>query len=401
MADGQSFSYSGLFSKNAPAGRPGAFAKRGKYDFAVAYPDPKSIPLEGLMAGLKEALEEEGEDLALYSDQAGYPPLREFIAQKLSTERNIHITPDDLILGDGSGQPIHMVCEALLNKGDVVLTDDFVYSGTLNQLRRFGTDIRGIETDENGMLPESVEQNIKNAQAEGKAVKFIYLIPTFQNPQGWTLSFERREAILALSQKYGIPILEDDCYVDLRYDGDSVPSLHAMDDSGSVIYVGSFSKIIAPGMRIGYITAPPEMLNVARAVKSGSFVNMFAAYAVHRYSTGHLSAHIEEINEVQRVKRDAMLSALGENFGSSATWSSPEGGLFIWLQLQEEADVLAVRDQILDEFDVGFQSGPLFAPDGVSGKNCARLCFGYNSPEDIRQGVARLAEGFDKKGLLN
>ena len=154
-------------------------------------------------------------------------------------------------------------------------------------------------------------------------------------------------------------------------------------------------------MRIGYLTAPPEMLNVARAVKSGSFVNMFAAYAVHRFSTGNLRPHIEEINDVQRVKRDAMLSALGENFGSSATWSEPEGGLFVWLQLQDEANLLAIRDEILDEFDVGFQSGPLFAPDGVSGTNCARLCFGYNSPEDIREGIARLAEGFEKKGVLN
>jgi 2-aminoadipate transaminase len=207
--------------------------------------------------------------------------------------------------------------------------------------------------------------------------------------------------MVELSQKYDVPILEDDCYVDLKYEGDTVASLHSLDDTGRVMYVASFSKIIAPGMRLGYMTAPKELMDVARSIKSGGSVNSFAAYAVHRYSTGHLDAHIEEINDIQRVKRDAMVSSLGENFGSAAEWSEPKGGLFVWLKMREGTDTQSIRDKVLDEFDVGYHPGPNFAPDGVSGKNYARLCFGYNSPDEIREGVAQLAKAFEKYGVLD
>ncbi|MCH8827749.1 MAG: PLP-dependent aminotransferase family protein [Chloroflexi bacterium] len=400
MADSR-FSFEGLIAKNAPEARDAPVVKRGKYDFAVAYPDPASLPIDGLLDGLREAMEQEGADLALYAHQSGYAPLREFVAQKLARDSGIHVSADDIILGDGSGQPIHMICETLLDPGDVVLTEDFVYSGTLGQLRRFHTDIRGIACDQDGMLPDALESAIKNAIGQGKKPKFIYTIPTFQNPQGWTATKGRREAMLRLSHTYGVPILEDDCYVDLRYEGESVPSIYSMDDTGSVMYTGSFSKIIAPGMRLGYMTAPKPILDVARVVKSGGSVNQFAAWAVHRYATGHLDEHIVEINNIQRGKRDAMVAALGENFGSAAEWSEPAGGLFVWLKMQEEADLQAIRDKVLDAVDVGYQSGPLFAPDGVSGKNYARLCFGYNTPEDIREGIARLADAFAREGILN
>ena len=147
------------------------------------------------------------------------------------------------------------------------------------------------------------------------------------------MSLARRKALVAVSQQYDVPILEDDCYVDLRYDGDDVPALYALDGTGHVMYVASFSKIIAPGMRLGYMTAPRPVLERAIAAKSGGSVNTFAAFAVHRYSTGQLHSHIEEICDIQRAKRDAMLAALAEHFGDGATWSQPQGGLYIWVKL--------------------------------------------------------------------
>ena len=401
MADSKQFSYDGLFAKSAPAPRAsGGAAKRGKYDFAVAYPDPDSIPFDGLMEGLKQGLDEEGRDLALYAPPQGYGPLREFITEKMARDRDIHVTPDDIVIGDGSGQPIHMLLEVLVDPGDVLLTDDFVYTGTLSQMRRFQGDVRGVETDGDGMVPDALESAIQQASGEGKKPKLIYLIPTFQNPQGWTMPLERRQAVLDISQKHGIPIMEDDCYVDLRYEGDDVASFHAMDDTNSVMYVASFSKIIAPGMRLGYLTAPPELLSRALAAKSGGSANYFASFAIHRYVTGHLDGHIEEINDIQRAKRDSMLAGLGENFGDKAEWSSPEGGLFLWLKMQEEADLLSIRDDVLDSHDVGYLPGPNFAPDGVSGRNCARLCFGYNTPDEIYDGIAALARAFEQQGVL-
>jgi 2-aminoadipate transaminase len=389
-----------LFARNAPAGRPLGSAARGTYDFAVAYPDPASIPVDDLVDGLREALAQEGQDLALYAHAQGYTPLREVVANKLARDRGIHVTADEIILGDGSGQPIHMIAETLLDPGDVVIVEDFVYSGTLSSFRRFQADLRGVHCDNEGMLPDALEAVIRQAIDDGKPPKLIYTVPTFQNPQGWTMSLQRRKALVALAQEHGIPILEDDCYVDLRYEGQDVPSIYSLDGTGQVIYVASFSKIIAPGMRLGYVTAPRPVLERALAVKSGGAVNTFAAFAVHRYATGQLHSHIEEIVDIQREKRDAMLHALAEHFGQEATWSHPQGGLYLWVTLPEGADVVAVRDKILQTDDVGYLPGTNFAADGRSGRNMMRLCYGYCTPEQIREGIAALARGLRREGVL-
>ena len=402
MPEQSKFSFEGLYSKHAPEGRPrAASVKRGKYDFAVAYPDPKSIPFDGLMNGLQQALSEEGEDLALYAHPQGYRPLREFVAGKLARERGIHVSPDDIIMGDGSGQPIHMFLEVLIDPGDVALTEDYVYAGTLGQLRRFGADVRGVETDEDGMLPDALESAIERATGQGRKPKLIYTIPTYQNPQGWTMTLERRQAMVEIANRHGVPILEDDCYVDLRLDGPESPtSIHSLDETGSVMYVASFSKIIAPGMRIGYGTGPSDVLDRALVAKSGGSVNSFASYAVHRYSTGQLDSHIEEINDIQRAKRDAMLASLGENFGDRAEWSNPHGGLFVWLKMPDGSDITSIRDAVLNDYDVGYLPGVNFSPEGNTGRNYARLCFGYNQPDEIYEGIARLAEAFEKEGAF-
>ncbi len=402
MPEASKFSFETLFSEHAPEERPRAGAvKRGKYDFAVAYPDPKSIPLEGLVEGLQRALAEEGEDLAIYAHHQGYLPLREFVSEKIARDRNIHVSADDIVLGDGSGQPIHMFLEVLIDPGDVALTEDFVYSGTLGQLRRFGADVRGVETDLEGMLPDALESAIERATSQGRRPKLIYTIPTYQNPMGWTMTLERRKAMVEIANRHGVPILEDDCYVDLRLDGPESPtSIYSLDETGSTMYVASFSKIIAPGMRIGYGTAPSEVLDRALVAKSGGSVNTFASYAVHRYSTGQLDAHIDEINDIQRAKRDAIVAALGENFGDRAEWSNPHGGLFVWLKMPDGSDLTSIRDTVLDRYDVGYHPGVNFSPEGKTGHNYARLCFGYNQPAEIHEGIARLAEAFEREGAF-
>ena len=400
MADAQPFSFEDMFAKSTPPGRPRAAARRGKYDFAVAYADPPSVPLDDLLESLKGALDDEGQDLAVYPHPQGYPPLREVIASKLARDRDIRVTADDVVLGSGSGQPIGLLTEALVDPGDVVLTENWVYGGTLSVLRRFRADIRGVECDDEGIVPDALDSALQKAVGEGKRPKFIYTIPTFQNPQGWTMSLERRQEVVRLSQKYGVPILEDDCYADLRFEGEPVTSLHALDDTGRVMYVASFSKIIAPGVRMGYLTAPSEVLDRVQVIKQGGGANQLAALAIHRYATTGLDEHIEELKDILRVKRDAMLSALGENFGSAATWSSPQGGMYIWGRLHDGADLVSVQQKALEEGDVGYHTGVQYAPDGVSGKNYFRLCFGYNTPDEIREGVARLAEVLDGEGML-
>ena len=286
----------------------------------------------------------------------------------------------------------------LTDPGDVLLTEEYVYLGTLRTMRRFGADVRSVRCDDEGIIPEDLESTLAAVAAEGKRVKFLYTIPVFQNPLGWTMTRERRLQTLEITQKYGVPVLEDDCYVDLRFEGEDVTSMYSMDDSGRVLYVGSFSKIVAPGVRLGYMVAPQEVIQRAMSFKGGGGVNQFAALAVQEFAKAGMDAHIDDQNQSLRVKRDAMLAALGENFGDQAQWSKPEGGLYVWLEMPEDIDLAALQEQSFQE-GVGYYNGTMFSPEG-RGSNCARLCFGHPTAETVADGVAELARIFERHGVL-
>ena len=396
------FSFEDLFSVSIPS-QPGTRQAhpRSRYDFGVAYPDPDSLPLAQLAEALRVGLEEEGRELALYPHPQGYPPLREYLAEKLVRDRKLSVSAEDIMLGEGSSQPNHMIIEALVDPGDVVLTEDFTYPGTLGFLRRFQADIRGVSCDSEGMLPDALELVLGRVLSEGRRVKLIYTIPTFQNPQGWVMSLERRKAVLELALRHRIPILEDDCYVDLRFEGEPVDSIASLDPT-AVVYVGSFSKIIGPGMRLGYLAGPSQLLDRIAAIRSGSGVSQFGALAVHRYALSGLERHVADINQILSGKRDAMLGALddcfGSCFGSGVSWSRPSGGLFIWLSMPAGTDTARVAQRASQE-GILFLPGTRLSPDDQSGHNRARLCFGYNRPQEIMEGIACLSEVFQKNAV--
>ena len=208
-----------------------------------------------------------------------------------------------------------MLIQALTDPGDVLLTEEYVYLGTMRQMRLWSAQVVGVKCDEQGLIPEALDETIRAQAAGGRRVKFLYTIPTFQNPLGWTMTLERRQRTLEICQSHGVPVLEDDCYVDLRFEGEDVTSMGSMDDSGQVLYVGSMSKIIAPGVRMGYLVAPEEVRQRALSFKSGG-VNQFAALAIEEYLRNHMYDHIDEENQALRVKRDAML---GPPVSTSAT----------------------------------------------------------------------------------
>ena len=393
----QRFNYDSLFSETSRDAPPGSF-RHAKYDFAVAYPDPDSLPLNELVDSLKSAFDREGRDLAYYSDASGYPELRRLVAEKLARERDMKVEADGLVLTSGSGEAIGIVIQALTDPGDVVLTEEFVYLGTLNQMRRHGADVVGVKCDDDGILPGELDTVITEQTAKGKKVKYLYTIPTFQNPMGWTMTLERRKQVLEVTGKHGIPVFEDDCSDDLRFEGEDVTSFHSLDETGRVVYVGSFSKIIAPGMRMGYLVAPQEVINRAWSFKSGGAVSQFTALAVAEYMKGGMDQHIEAHNRALAAKRDAMLAALGENFGSSVTWTAPQGGLYLWVKFPEGTDLAAVQDQVYEE-GVGYYNGAQFSPSG-EGANYVRLCFGHPSAETIYEGIAELARILDKNGVF-
>ena len=400
MTNQSTFSFDSLFSQNIDQPMAWRGIKRATYDFAIAYPDPSSLPLDGLQQALQQALAEEGHDLALYQSVQGYPPLREFVAAKLARDRNIHVTADDILLTGGAGQALHVLFEVLLDPGDIVFIDDYTYGGALRQLGRFKADLRTVGNDTEGMLPDQLEAAIQQAQSENKRPKLLYLIPTFQNPQGWTMSLARRKEILALAHRYGIAIVEDDCYSDLCYHGSLLPSLYELDGGNLVAYVNSFSKTIAPGMRTGYMTAPQPLLQRAQAAKSGGPVPLFVTLAIHRFVTDQLASHIEVISDIQRQRHDAMIAALGAHFGDGATWSQPGGGLSIWVTFPDGTDVGPMRNKIMDEHDVGYMAGVNYNAGGTKGHNQMRLTFGYNTPPEIHEGIGRLAQAFRAEGVL-
>ena len=397
MTSPSGFNYDRFFSAHAPVSNRGG-NRNARYDFAVAYPDPETLPLDGLVDALKTALDREGRDLAYYPVPAGLPSLRQLVADKLQRDRNMTVNVDDIVLTSGSGEGISMIIQALTDPGDVVLTEEFVYLGTLRQIRLFGGDVRGVRCDDQGIIPESLEEIIRAAEGEGKRVKYLYTIPAFQNPMGWTMSLERRRRVLDICRERGVPILEDDCYVDLRFEGEDVTSFHSMDDNGQVLYVGSFSKIVAPGMRLGYMVAPQEVRQRGMSVKGGGGVNQFAALAVEEYLRNNMYDHINEQNDALRAKRDAMLASLGENFGDAAKWVKPEGGLYVWLEMPEGTDLASLQEQSFEE-GVGYYNGAMFSPEG-RGANCARLCYGHPSPQTNYDGVAELARIFERHGVL-
>ena len=390
------FNYEGLFAERAPITTRGA-NRHARYDFAVAYPDPDTLPLTGLAEALSTALEREGRDLAYYPVAAGYPPLRELVADKLRRDRQMEVTADDIVLTSGSGEAINMLIQAMTDPGDVLLTEEYVYLGTMRQMRLWSANVVGVKCDDDGIIPEALDETIRAQHAAGRRVKFLYTIPTFQNPLGWTTTLERRQRMLEVCQSHGVPILEDDCYVDLRFEGEDVTSISSMDDSGGVLYVGSMSKIIAPGVRMGYLVAPEVVRERALSFKSGG-VNQFAALAIEEYLRNHMYDHIDDENQALRVKRDAMLAALGEHFGNRATWSRPEGGLYLWVTMPEGTNLASFQDQSFSE-GVGYYNGTMFSPEG-NGANMMRLCFGHPTAQTVSDGIAELAAIFERNGIF-
>ncbi len=402
MATSTRFSYEGLFSERSQDNPMGGVA-HAEYDFAVAYPAPETSPMDGLISALQTTMDARGDEvaqhMAYYPHPQGSIELREYTSWKLEYDRDFKVDPEDIILTAGSGEAISLAIQALTNPGDTAITEWYVYSGTYGQLERFGNKVYGTPLDDQGIIPEALDELIIDLTEKGEKPKLIYTIPESQNPTGSTLPLERREAILEIAHKHSVPILEDDCYVDLRFEGEVQPAFRTLDDSGIVIHVASFSKLLAPGLRLGYITAAPEVLRRAASCKVGSGPNQFAAYAIEGFLRNNLEDHRARFNPLLKQKRDAMDRGLTEHFTEcGATWSRPEGGCYTWLTMSEGTDITAIRDEVFQE-GVGYNGGVGFAPNG-DGENCARLCFAFETPDKNYDGITKLAELFSKRGLM-
>jgi 2-aminoadipate transaminase len=378
---GSGFAYTNLFAKKVPAPAP-RWTGHPKYNFVGGHNDPVLIPTEELIEATATVLRREGSSLALYSlaqGPQGYSGLREFVADKLKRWRGIDGTADDVLITSGSGQGIDLINQMLLEPGDTVILEEFTYGGYLTKLKRLGVNVVGAPLDDDGIRIDALEAILGDLKSKGTTPKYICTVPTIQNPTGSIMPLERRHEFLAVAKRFGVPIFEDECYADLTWGGmNAPPALYSLDPE-RVVHIGSFSKTLAPALRLGYVMADAQFLGRMVALKAQieSGTGALEQMVVAEYFSKHFADHVGKLSRTLEEKLDTMVEAL-------------ERGIFLWMKLPDQVDVRKLVQPALDA-GIAFNPGPEWACDGEASKSRLRLCFGLTSKEVIREGVAAFA----------
>lgn len=362
-----------------------------EYNFTGGMPDPESFPVDGLLEAAQRILPQLGKTLVRYPGDLGYIGLREVAVRRFKDREGVAISADRISITSGSMQGVGLILQTFLKPKDIVITEEFSYSGTLWALRHFQAEIVGIPTDKDGMIIDELEAKLKRLASDGNIPKMIYTIDTNQNPTGANLSLDRRKRMLELAKEYRIIIFEDNCYADIHFDGYKPPqSIFAFDDSKSTVYVESFSKIIGPGMRLGWVSAPDPYLGRILENRIDGGTSAFSAMILAEYLRENLWKHVEETNKIVKSKRDAVIQALEENMGDIASWTQPTGGLFIWIKISEETDTHKLQ-KLGDEKKIRFSRGQAFH-SGNQDVKYIRLAYAFPPIEDIPEAIGLLAQ---------
>jgi 2-aminoadipate transaminase len=375
------FDYAALLRPDLP---PAAAKWTGfpKYNFVGGHNDADSVPVEDLITAAASVLRREGRTLATYgleSGSLGYRPLREYIARKLAREAGIACSVDEVLITSGSLQGLDLVNQVLLSPGDTVIVEQMTYGGAITRLKRLGVSRDGLEAA------------LGDLKGRGIRPKYIYTIPTVQNPTASVMSEKRRTELLALSHAYGVPIFEDECYADLVWDGKRPPALRAMAADDRVIHIGSFSKSIAPALRLGYLVAGWPLMSRILGVKSDGGSGALEQMVVAEYCRENFDSHVSALRKTLRRKVDVLMDALRVQFGPAAEFADPAGGIFLWVKLPDSVDTTRLA-QIALQSGVAINPGAEWMTDVDAGKRRMRVCFAHSSGEVIQEGVARLAE---------
>lgn len=393
-----SLDYAKLFATNLPQGAApwGGFPT---YNFIGGHNNPDEIPIEGLIEAAARVLRQDGRELATYnlnSGPLGYTGLRAFLVEKLTHYRGIRASMDEVLITSGSNHGIDLINEVFLEPGDTVITELFSYQGALNRMRKRKVNIIGIPLDNDGMRMDHLASVLADLRQKGVTPKYIYTIPTIQNPTGTVLTMERRHELLRLSQEYGVPIFEDECYTDLLWDGACPPAICALDASNHVIHIGSFSKTLSPSLRLGYVVAPWEVLSRAVACKTDSGTGALGQMVVADFFQNHYEEHLDNLRASLRRKLQAMITAVETHFGSVAEFTVPRGGIFLWIKFPDQIDTRKLVAPALNA-GIAFNAGPDWSADPDAAANYLRLCFALPSEQLITEGVAKLAQVFHQE----
>ena len=383
-----SFDISAYFRPDLPpaAARWSAFPE---YNFVGGHNHADGVPAADLATAAQQVLSREGSTLATYwleNGPQGYLPLRQFVAAKLESRAGLACSADEILITSGSLQALDLVYALLLEAGDTVIVEAATYGGALTRIRKSGASYVGVDLDQDGMRPDALAAALEDLAAKGQKPKFIYTIPTVQNPTGTVMSRQRRLALLELARQHAVPVFEDDCYADLLWQGERPAAIRALDDGGQVIYCGSFSKSIAPALRVGYVVADWPVIS-----KTDGGTGALEQMVLAEYSAGKFDDHVTALQQTLRDKCQTMMAALDEHFGATAEFEAPSGGIFIWITLPESVDTNKLAEAALAE-GVALNPGAEWMADAAAGSNRLRLCFANPSKETIQKGVARLAE---------
>lgn len=356
--------------------------------FAGGLPAPELFPIEELIKVSEVVLRESGRQALQYGPTEGYTPLREKIAKR--TEKfGFSPKAEDILITSGSQQGLDFSARVFLNEGDIVICESPSYLGAINAFKACMPEFVEIATDAEGMIMEDLEEVLKTRDN----VRMIYVIPDFQNPSGKTWSIERRKRLIELANEYDLPVIEDNPYGDLRFEGEIPPSVKSFDTEGRVIFLGTFSKTFCPGMRLGWVIADAKILEKYNFIKQGADLqsNSLAQREMDKFLEMYdLDAHIENLKKVYRSRRDVMMAAIKEHFPSNVSYTYPEGGLFTWVILPEHVSAREIAPKALEN-NVAFVPGGSFFPNGGN-ENTFRLNYS-NMPEDkIKIGIERLGK---------
>ena len=352
--------------------------------FAGGLPSPATFPVDVMKAAYDKVLSETGKVALQYGPTDGYGPLREWIANSLSTEGS-RILPEQILMTSGSQQALDLLGKVLIDEGSRVLVETPSYLGALQAFSVYRPEFKSVDTDEHGLVPSSIA-----AVAEG--ARLLYSLPNFQNPTGRTLSIERRQELVETCARLGVPLIEDDPYGALSYRGEPMPKMVAMNPDG-VIYMGSFSKVLTPGIRLGYVCAPLPLVRRLELAKQAADLHTAQLTQMVVYDVvkdGFLDRHIPTIRTLYGNQCQAMLDAMDQHFPKEVTWTRPEGGMFIWVTLPQSIDAMKLLDQSLAARVAFVPGAPFYANDAAT--NTLRLSFVTVPPERIREGIAVLGK---------
>ena len=391
------------FSDNLKNMKPSEIRELLKYatnknliSFGGGMPNPETFPMADLKSIMDDVMNQYGTIALQYGNTGGLNELRTEIVRLVRETENIKSSESQVLVTAGSQQGLYELAKILVNPGDAIITEEPTYVGAISAFDANDADMHSIPMDENGLKTELVEAEIKKLISKGKNPKFIYTIPTFQNPTGVTLSLERRRHLIEISQKYQIPLVEDNPYGELRYDGDRIPSLKSLDPE--VIYLGTFSKIMCPGLRMGFTVAPESFISRVNLLKQALDLSSstFSQFVAWQYlARDEVKKQIPKTIKLYRRKRDTMFRALEQYFPEGSSWSKPLGGMFLWATVDSRINTTdMLQDAIQD--GVAYVSGNAFSPARAQA-NSMRLNFTFSEGEQIYEGIKRLASVLEKK----